>query len=77
MEPAIQAAMKINTETRKNIYKSWSGQVITDRYVRREYSMPELVKGRISFLVTSYQHDWSLQRASTLRNQSPAPLNYL
>ena len=31
MEDPIQAAMKISMDTRNNIYKSWSGQVITDR----------------------------------------------
>jgi hypothetical protein len=32
IEPAIQAAMKV-TENNKNIYKSWSGSMITDRFV--------------------------------------------
>ena len=31
MEPGIQAAMKISMDSRSNVYKSWSGQVITDR----------------------------------------------
>eukprot|EP00596_Hydrurales_sp_CCMP1899_P003897 CAMPEP_0119050976 /NCGR_PEP_ID=MMETSP1177-20130426/72743_1 /TAXON_ID=2985 /ORGANISM="Ochromonas sp, Strain CCMP1899" /LENGTH=448 /DNA_ID=CAMNT_0007030019 /DNA_START=328 /DNA_END=1674 /DNA_ORIENTATION=+ len=31
IEPAIQAAMKVTENNAKNIYKSWSGSMITDR----------------------------------------------
>ena len=31
IEPALVAAMKTSVDQRANVYKSWSGQVITDR----------------------------------------------
>ena len=31
VEPALVAAMKTSVDQRNNVYKSWSGQVITDR----------------------------------------------
>jgi hypothetical protein len=33
IEPAILAAMKVTENNAKNIYKSWSGSMITDRYI--------------------------------------------
>ena len=31
LESGIQAAMKVSMDTRTNVYKSWSGSIITDR----------------------------------------------